>query len=594
MRESSQCTNFLPAGVSAWCLAFFLSVGAVQAAPHAAPVPTLAENTKFRIWLRGEPVLMLRQMLAVVGLKAAPDTVAERYDLGLVGKVREFQRREKLADTGLPRAVTIAHLNRAVARTLAAQGASPGEPAAPGAAATAPAAAAAKDPVAPPPAAPARAPAASGAPPNAPTASATAATNAPPAGQANAVAKTPAMVDKPLTSTPKTAAKPSVSCPPPASAKALPEMPMLDRQSLLRQRDAIARYEKIAAAGGFPVVQKPPKLGYCLGQDHPAVGTAIERLIADGYLPASYRGTTAYTQAVVDAVKQFQDTQGFAPSGQIGSDTRTAMNVPVEERLAAMRTSLQRMEKVFSRGEWSADQLRVLVNLPSASVQVIGGDELLAGYKAIVGRDERQSPEFVATIPDIQLVPSWHVPPSIVARDIAKRVHADPRYLEKNHMRALRGGRPIEASRVNWRAGPFPEVEQRPGPHNALGLMRFGTTNRGAYFLHGTSDPDKVNQSRSKRFLSSGCVRLADPALLASLILRGTPASDGSPWTLEKLRAQIGAPKTGWEPGPRIRLAKPIPLIWTYLTGWVSRDGRVHFRPDSYERQEEVETAINR
>jgi murein L,D-transpeptidase YcbB/YkuD len=570
MRKFGTCAVSLPTLL----LSCILSAGPLQAEPKDLPRPSLAERTEFRIWLRDESVVTLRRMLAIAGIPSVPDTVAERYDLQLVEAVRQFQRRERLANTGLPRKATISRLND-IARFAAAGLTQDGERAT---ASTAPKKAE-PAPVAKidPATASSRKTDQSPAVPSTP-----APTAAPAASEKTAPAKTAI----------KGAAKPSVACERHIHDKTAPaELPMVDKNSIDRQREAIARYETIAAAGGFPVVHQPPKLGYCLGQDHPAVASVIDRLVADNYLPATYRGTTAYSQAIVDAVKQFQDAHGLAPSGRVGSDTRAAMNVPIAERLAAMRTSLQRLEKIFARGEWSPDQLRVLVNLPSASVQVLGGNELVAGYRAIVGRDERQSPEFVATIPDIQLVPPWHAPASIVARDIAPRVRKDPRYLQKHNMRALRNGQPVDPARVNWRTGPFPQVEQRPGPHNALGLIRFGTTARGAYYLHGTSDPTLLARSRGKRFLSSGCVRLADPALLAALILGGTQDTDGTSWTLEKLRARIAAHGGGWEPGQRIRLAKAVPLIWTYLTGWASRDGRVHFRPDSYEREEEIATA---
>ncbi len=31
-----------------------------------------------------------------------------------------------------------------------------------------------------------------------------------------------------------------------------------------------------------------------------------------------------------------------------------------------------------------------------------------------------------------------------------------------------------------------------------------------------------------------------------------------------------------------VRLARKVPVAWVYLTGWVTRDGGVHFRDDVY------------
>jgi murein L,D-transpeptidase YcbB/YkuD len=529
-------------------LMLFLALGAAPvranaAAEAAAAPPRLEESIKFHIWMRGEPVLTLRQLLFVAGIPTVPDTVAERYDLKLVEAVRQFQRREFSKSIGLPNPDTIARLNQIAMR----------------AAATTPAEKPKTTPV----------PAVASAPS---TAAAPAANK--PAEQPNKIGKG--------------AAKSTVACESHVATQGAPaESPMVDEKSVTRQREVITRYEAIVAAGGFAAVLKPPKLGYCLGQDDPAVATVVARLIADNYLSASYRGTTVYSQAVADAVKLFQDAQGLVPSGRVGSDTLAAMNVPVSERLAALRASLPRLEKILALRQLTPGKIRVVVNVASASVQVLNGTDLLAGYKAIVGRDERESPEFVSTIPDILIAPSWHAPRSIVARDISRHVRTERGYLEKNNMRVLRGGRVIDASLVNWRAGPLPDVEQRPGRLNALGSIRFGIGNGGRYYLHGTANPALLDRNLEKRFLSSGCVRLADPTQLAALLLRDTPDADGSSWTVEKLRARIDAHEGGWEPGQRIRLAKPVPVIWTYITGWVSRDGRVHFRPDRYERQSE-------
>jgi murein L,D-transpeptidase YcbB/YkuD len=519
------------------------------AGPPAASL-RLDENTQFRIWLRDESVLTLRRMLDIADIKPALDTVAERYDLQLLEAVRQFQRRESLKNSGLPNAETIARLNQ-IAASPPAKKPEPEKPAA---------------------AAPATSQQASGPMPS-------------------SAAK---QADTTKTSGKKEAGS-SVACEAPAAGQAgVPELPMIDQQSVARQRETIARYEAAAAAGGFPVVKNVPKSGFCVGQDHPAVAGVVAHLVADNYLSSNYRGTTVYHQAVVDAIRQFQDAHGLVASGRIGSDTLAAMNAPIGERIAALRASLPRLEKILARPELTSDQVRVVVNVASASVQALTGKELLAGYKAIVGRDERESPEFISTIPDVLLAPTWHAPQSIVRRDISQHVRADPGYLEKNNMRVLRNGTVIDASRVNWRSGPLPDVEQRPGRTNALGPIRFGIGNGGRYYLHGTSNPALLDLSLAKRFLSSGCVRLADPAQLAAILLRGTPAADGSPWTVEKLRQRIDAHEGGWDQGQRIRLAKPVPVIWTYLTAWVSRDGRTHFRPDRYERQPDATAQIPR
>ncbi|MGA2045478.1 MAG: murein L,D-transpeptidase, partial [Roseiarcus sp.] len=52
---------------------------------------------------------------------------------------------------------------------------------------------------------------------------------------------------------------------------------------------------------------------------------------------------------------------------------------------------------------------------------------------------------------------------------------------------------------------------------------------------------------------------------------------DGAVWDKPALLAAVNS-------GARqdIRLARPVPVIWVYLTGWADGAGRVSFRDDVY------------
>jgi murein L,D-transpeptidase YcbB/YkuD len=98
--------------------------------------------------------------------------------------------------------------------------------------------------------------------------------------------------------------------------------------------------------------------------------------------------------------------------------------------------------------------------------------------------------------------------------------------------------------------------------------------NRHAVYLHDT--PTKRLFAQGARFHSSGCVRVADVEAFAAWLLEGTPGPSG-PWTPPAIGAAIGT-------GERqdIKLAKPVPVAWVYLTGYATADGTVHFRDDVY------------
>jgi murein L,D-transpeptidase YcbB/YkuD len=69
---------------------------------------------------------------------------------------------------------------------------------------------------------------------------------------------------------------------------------------------------------------------------------------------------------------------------------------------------------------------------------------------------------------------------------------------------------------------------------------------------------------------------VADVADFAEWLLRGTNGQ-GGPWTREGIDTAIASATR-----QDIRLDKPLPVAWVYLTGYATADGAVHFRDDVY------------
>jgi murein L,D-transpeptidase YcbB/YkuD len=125
-------------------------------------------------------------------------------------------------------------------------------------------------------------------------------------------------------------------------------------------------------------------------------------------------------------------------------------------------------------------------------------------------------------------------------------------------------------------------LRQDSGTWNALGALRIDMPNPYSVYMHDTNHKNLF--SNDYRFESSGCTRVADVRDLATWLLRDNPG-----WGRHELDAAI-------EKGQRtdVRLPHKVPVAWTYLTGWVTRDGTVHFRDDVYgldERQAHPLTA---
>ena len=156
-------------------------------------------------------------------------------------------------------------------------------------------------------------------------------------------------------------------------------------------------------------------------------------------------------------------------------------------------------------------------------------------------------------------------------------IRKDPTYLQREHIRVFSsfGGEEIDPALVNW-WGPEADryvFRQEPGPHNALGLLRFDMPNKHIVYMHDT--PMKNLFDYFERAYSAGCVRTQNYLDVAAWVLA---EQDG--WTRPALEASIGN-------GQRktIKVARPVPVHFIYLTAWVD-NGVVQFRNDLYNRDD--------
>jgi L,D-transpeptidase YcbB len=118
-------------------------------------------------------------------------------------------------------------------------------------------------------------------------------------------------------------------------------------------------------------------------------------------------------------------------------------------------------------------------------------------------------------------------------------------------------------------------IRQKPGPNNALGLIKFMFPNSHSVYLHST--PSTELFARSRRDFSSGCIRLEKPAELASFLLRNQP--DGQqPWTVARVEAAMDSGKDNRQ----VNLTVKVPVLILYVTAVAEEDGTVHFFEDIY------------
>ena len=123
-------------------------------------------------------------------------------------------------------------------------------------------------------------------------------------------------------------------------------------------------------------------------------------------------------------------------------------------------------------------------------------------------------------------------------------------------------------------------MRQRPGAKNALGGVKFVLPNTMNIYLHSMSAQLLFSQSR--RDFSHGCIRVEDPAALASFVLRDQPA-----WTPERIRDAMAAGKQS-----TVMLTQPIPVLIFYTTAIVEADGKVRFSSDVYGLDARLDQAL--
>ncbi|AWB19647.1 murein L,D-transpeptidase [Methylobacterium currus] len=350
--------------------------------------------------------------------------------------------------------------------------------------------------------------------------------------------------------------------------------PTLTPATFLDTLRAAERYQALVEAGGWPSL--PADLTVKPGERNPAIPGLRRHLVLTEDLAPGGPESDALDPGLVTALKRFQARHNLPETGLLGRQTVAALNVPASVRQRQLAASANRLiGSSFPFGD-----RYVVVNIPSAAVEAVDHGSVARRYVAVVGKPERASPSVETRITNINFNPTWTVPVSLIKKDIIPHMRKDPGYLAKMHIRMLDGqGQEVQPTAVDWsteRAVNY-TLRQDPGFDNSLGQVRIDMPNRHAVYMHDT--PSKSLFSRDVRFHSSGCVRVADVKALVGWLLDGTPGPNGPGSTWGPMEIE-----TGIATGERrdIKLAKPIPVTFVYLTGYATPDGRVHFRDDVY------------
>jgi murein L,D-transpeptidase YcbB/YkuD len=235
----------------------------------------------------------------------------------------------------------------------------------------------------------------------------------------------------------------------------------------------------------------------------------------------------------------------------------------------------------------------LIVNIPQFRLflirSAVDDEASMVRMNVIVGRQfpKLHTPIFTADMTTVLFRPYWDVPPGIARHELLAELRQDPRYLETQDMELLAVGtspaQPLAATAENLQAlaaGRL-RLRQRPGPDNALGLIKFVLPNGYDVYLHST--PAQRLFAEPRRAFSHGCIRVSDPVALAAAVMAGVPGD----WTPDKIRAAMDGDTTF-----QVRLIQRVHVLILYGTAVATEDGAVHFFDDIYGQDRRLEALL--
>lgn len=330
----------------------------------------------------------------------------------------------------------------------------------------------------------------------------------------------------------------------------LPDEPVYRQYELLREY--LRKYKILDAEGNWPKIntdKKSLKIG-----DNSLIVLQIKKRLSR---LEDYKGDTlnsSFDNELTLALKRFQQRNGINDDGLLNKETITELNIPLKTKLKQILVNMERSRwlPVTLTGDYLA------VNIPEFKLHVYRADSLLWSCNAVVGQTVHPTTQFYGEIKYVVFSPYWNIPPGILRNEVLPGMRRNSNYLANHNMEitGYSGGRPV--------------VRQKPGPSNALGLVKFLFPNNYNIYLHDT--PSKSLFKESARAFSHGCIRIEEPAKLAAFLLRDT-----GKWDSTAINTAMKAGKERY-----VTLENKIPVFIAYFTAFTDREGRLNFRKDIY------------
>lgn len=348
--------------------------------------------------------------------------------------------------------------------------------------------------------------------------------------------------------------------------------------------DLLEKYNSIKKEGGLIEVDEDITLEP--GDKNENVSTLRDRLKQEPNqsIPLQSEEEDHFDSTLKTAIKNFQHRFGLNVTGTANKETLKTLNISVDKIIEKIKLNLERWR-------WLPRNFQdeyILVNIPDYNLKVIKNDQNIMEMRAIIGKEQRQTPVFSSRITHLVFSPRWYIPRSIAVEDYLPEVKNDVSYLEDRNIKVYTEEdnrfKRVDPEEIEWEEIDKSEFDyyfwQDPGPWNSLGRVIFKLPNSYDIYLH--DSPQQNLFDEDIRSFSSGCIRLEDAIGFALYLLEDNPE-----WDQDKIDQTISD-----RDETTVFLSEPVPIHLLYWTVWVEDDNQLHYRNDIYNRDEKLKNII--